>query len=101
MSVPRTEVVVEETATTVTKEISGGTLRVDKRLPPAPKPAPITADTMMRWSPEDFTRLRSSTFLRVQAGQVTEQQQPAGTDGQVVRSERNATGWDRDRVSND
>jgi hypothetical protein len=95
---PRTEIVAEDkTSTTIT--YSDGTTRTDQRLPPAPKPAPVTVKTPAVWTQEDLRRLRESSWIRVQAGgKVTERQV---SESCLVRSERNASGFDRDRISND
>jgi hypothetical protein len=97
---PRTEEVITDNTSTTTA-FSDGTTRRDSRLPPAPAPAPITVKTPAVWTQEDMDRMRGSTWLRVQAGGKIEERQPAMSEGRVVRAERNASGFDRDRTSND
>jgi hypothetical protein len=95
---PRTEEVLTD-HNSITTTFSDGTVRKDSALKAAPQPAPVTVKTLAVWTQEDLRRMRESNWVRVQAGgQVTERQV---SESCLVRSERNASGFDRDRISND
>ena len=75
----RTEEVIADAPTFVVTQLSDGTVRKDNKLPPAPKPAPVTVDTKYRYTAEDVRRLSSKDLIKVQVsdgGMTVSEQRP-------------------------